>query len=146
MGSDERVVWQGAPSQVLNLVIFVGCALTCWLVIPLFVALYYWLKVRCHSYELTTERLRESQGILSRTTHELELYRVKDTVLIEPFYLRIFGLGNVELRTSDLTTPDMVLRAVRDGADVRNELRKHVEKMRERKRVAEIDFEGLSGR
>jgi len=33
-----------------------------------------------------------SNGVLTRRTDELELYRVKDITLVEPFFLRLFGL------------------------------------------------------
>src|SRR5437868_4440703 len=49
---------------------------------------YLFVKVR--TYEVTTERVRITTGIVTRRTDELELYRVKDTTLIEPLSLRMF--------------------------------------------------------
>ena len=136
---EERLIWTGTPSQVTNLSTFVLCGLTFWLVIPIFIALHSWLKVRFANYELTTERLRVTTGILSRHTEELELYRVKDSSFHQPFLLRIFGLGDIILRTSDRSSPVTVIHAVPDGQTLRDHIRGCVEKQRERKRVRELD-------
>src|SRR5436190_14371848 len=42
------------------------------------------LVVKATRYEITTERIRIRQGILTKRTDELELYRATDTALIEP--------------------------------------------------------------
>ncbi|MBK8099585.1 MAG: PH domain-containing protein [Planctomycetes bacterium] len=75
----ETQVWTGRPSQIANLGAFVWCALLCWLVIPIFVAVWRYLLVRTMRYELTTQRFRVTSGVLARRTDELELYRCKDS-------------------------------------------------------------------
>jgi hypothetical protein len=76
-----------------------------------------------------------------RRTDELELYRVKDTELIEPFYLRIFALGNVVMHTSDRTTPRLVIPAIPDSREVRERIRGQVEAVRKRRGVRELDVD-----
>jgi uncharacterized membrane protein YdbT with pleckstrin-like domain len=138
---NEEVVWAGSPSQVVNLPVFVVCALFCWLVVPIFVALWKWLVVKNIRYELTTERLKLRQGVLNRTLDEIELYRVRDYRLEQPFFLRIFSLGNIIVRTTDTTHALLVLRAVRDGENVLEALRRNVEECRARKNVRALDLE-----
>ncbi len=135
----EQLTWEGRPSQITNFSCFVFCTLTFWAVVPVFVGLWRWLVVRFTNYQLTTERLTVATGVLSRRTEELELYRVKDTAFVQPFFLRIFGLGNVVMHTSDRSHPVVVLSAVRDGKTLRENIRGNVEKMRERKKVRELD-------
>src|SRR3712207_2899729 len=115
---DEALVWSDSPSQVVNLPTFAVCALLCWLVVPIFIALWKWLVVRNIEYELTSERLRLRQGVLNKRLDELELYRVRDYRLEQPFWLRIFSLGNVIVRTTDTMNPLVVLRAVQRSEDV----------------------------
>jgi uncharacterized membrane protein YdbT with pleckstrin-like domain len=98
-----------------------------------------WLKVRCHRYTVTTERLKEEEGIFSKETHELELFRVKDISYLQPFSLRMFGCGNIVLITSDRTTPLVIINAIKDGRKVLDDLRYNVQIMREQKGVREID-------
>ena len=137
----ERSVWSGTPSQVVNLPAFILLGLIFWLVIPLFVILWKWLAVKYTKYELTTERLRMRHGVLNKETDDLELYRVRDYKLVQPFWLRLFSLGNVVLQTSDRSHPVVTIKAIRDGDAMRELLRKYVEQNRVRKQVREVDFE-----
>ena len=134
--SEERVVWRGSPSQWENFGIFLVTSVFP-LLIP--VALWRWLVTRCTHYEVTSERLVHEYGVLNKRVEELELYRVKDTAFDQPFWLRLVGLGHVVLRTSDRSDPVFVIRAVREGRALRENLRGLVEKLRERKGVRELD-------
>lgn len=139
--AEEREIWSGTPSQVVNLGVFIVCILLFFLVIPLFYALWRWLVVKFTKYELTTERLRTRYGVLNRKTDELELYRVRDYKLDQPLFLRLFSLGNLILTTSDKSHPVVVIRAIPNGEQLREMLRTHVEACRVAKRVREVDFE-----
>ena len=157
---EENTVWRGGPSQIVNLPTFAAClvmggaflvvgASTHWSVslgaiICALVAGWKWLIVRCLRFEITTERLKMIEGVLNQDIDEVELYRVKDTRILRPIWLRFFGLGNVVLETSDRTHPRPVLNAIKDAAKVREELRRHVEKLRDQKRVREVDFDETS--
>ncbi|HEY5623466.1 MAG TPA: PH domain-containing protein [Gammaproteobacteria bacterium] len=163
MASPELDVWQGTPSQVINLGTFafalvalcltyplslvvdigspLGIALAVILVLPLFRALWRWLVVKNIRYELTSQRLKTHTGVFNKSTDELELYRVRDYRLDRPFFLRLFALGNVVLITSDKSNQTIKMRAIRDGHSVRESIRNTVEELRERKEVREVDFE-----
>lgn len=139
--AEEKAVWLGTPSQVVNLGSFILLGLFFWLVIPLFVILWKWLVVKNTKYELTTERLRMRHGVLNKNTDDLELYRVRDYKLDQPFFLRIFSLGNIILQTSDKSHPHVVLKAIPNGEELREQLRTYVEACRTRKGVRELDIE-----
>lgn len=139
--SEEKTLWNGSPSQVVNLATFIVCGLLFWLVVPIFIAVWRWLVVRNTTYELTTERLRMRHGVLNKELDELELYRVRDYKLEQPLLLRLFGLSNITLQTSDKSHPSVVLRAIRDGESLREQFRGAVEACRVTKRVREVDFE-----
>jgi uncharacterized membrane protein YdbT with pleckstrin-like domain len=139
--AEERTVWFGNPSQVINLGSYILLGLFFWLVIPLFVILWKWLVVKNTKYELTTERLRMRHGVFNKNLDELELYRVRDYKLDQPFLLRMFSLGNVILQTSDKTHPTVVIKAVPNSEELREQLRTHVEACRTRKGVREVDIE-----
>ena len=141
MNDVEKTIWEGTPSQVLNLKIYILCVLLCWLVVPIFIAIAKWLKLKCYKFEITTERIRITEGIFSKKIEELELYRIKDARVIEPFWLRLFSLGNIVLTTSDRSHPTLVIPAVPDVRGLREQLRNHIERMRLLKGVREVDFE-----
>jgi uncharacterized membrane protein YdbT with pleckstrin-like domain len=139
--SNEKPLWKGTPSQVINLPAFVLWGLLFWLVIPIFIILWQWLVVKNTKYELTTERLITRHGVLNKKMDELELYRVRDYKLEQPIFLRPFGLGNITLQTSDKSHPLVTIRAIPNGEQLREQLRNAVEECRVKKRVREVDFE-----
>ena len=130
----EQTLWSGTPSQLKNL----GWFLLCLLVIPIPIAVYKWLETKCHLFQLTSERLLVTHGILSKTTDTLELYRVRDIQVTQPFWLRMFGLHNVHLITADTSTPCVVLDCVPAVAALPDQLRTQIEACRMRKRVREV--------
>jgi len=153
----EDVIWKGGPSQILNLRTFliafvliaaIGFGGTFYplvwalAVLPLAWAVWRFLVVRCQVYELTTERLRLYEGVFNQEIGEVELYRVKDTNVFRPFWLRLFKMANIVADTSDRTHPSVNMMAVKDGLNVRELLRKQVETLRDKKRVREVDFDG----
>ena len=48
------------------------------LALPIFIAGKRYLQTKCTVYEVTNERLKTIEGILSKTTDTLEFYRIKD--------------------------------------------------------------------
>ncbi|MBM80149.1 MAG: hypothetical protein CMJ78_06095 [Planctomycetaceae bacterium] len=139
--ADEQTIWIGTPSQLTNLKVFLICGLLSFLVVPIFWAIWKWFEVRSLNYELTNQRLRVTSGVFTQQTDDIELYRVKDTLLVQTFFQRMFSLGSVVMITSDRTTPEFVIESVADPSVIREEIRTHVEELRERKRVREVDYE-----
>ncbi len=89
-------------------------------------------------YTLTSERLQTHTGVFSKQTNDLELYRVIDTRLEEPFLLRLFGLGNIVLITADSSSPALSIIAIKDASKLRNNIRNLVESRRDAKKVREF--------
>ena len=139
--AEEKELWRGTPSHWVNLPWYVVWLLLFWLVVPLFILLWQWLVIRNTVYELTSERLKLRSGVLNKQLDEVELYRVRDYKLEQPFFLRLFGLGNILLQTSDRSHPSVRLRAIRDGEQLYERVRAAVEESRARKGVRELDVE-----
>ena len=138
----ETTIWTGRPSQIANLGVFVWCALLCWLVIPIFVALWRYLLVRMLRYELSSQRFRVTSGVLSRRTDDLELFRVKDTTFTQTLFQRLFGLATIVMATSDESSPVAVIASIPAcrAKELREQIRNLVEDLRDRKRVREVDY------
>lgn len=119
----------------------IGLGVLALLVVPLFVLLRAFLVTRTTRYELTTQRILSSTGVFSRRTDNLELYRVDDLNVIQPFFLRLAGLANLVVVTSDKTTPTLTLAGLRDANALRDTMRKHVEECRDRKRTRVVDMD-----
>lgn len=84
-------------------------------------------------YELTSERIIVHSGILTRYSHQLELYRVKDYILISPVKYRIFGISKITLVTADPTQRVLVLDGIYEGETVLKAIRDYVELRRDAK-------------
>jgi uncharacterized membrane protein YdbT with pleckstrin-like domain len=137
----EETVWRGTSSQWKNLGVFILCGLFCWLIVPIFIALSRYLQTKNKIYELTTERLKITEGIFSKVTDTLELYRVKDLETRQPFLYRMFGVENVQMNTSDTSSPFIFIEAIPSVVGLGDKIRNQVEAIRAQKGVREIDVE-----
>ena len=137
----EQTVWRGTSSQWKNLGVFILCGLFCWLIVPIFIALSRYLQTKNKIYELTTERLKITEGTFSKVTDTLELYRVKDLETRQPFLYRMFGVENVQMNTSDTSSPFIFIEAIPSAVSLGDKIRNQVEAIRAQKGVREIDVE-----
>jgi membrane protein YdbS with pleckstrin-like domain len=111
------------------------------LAVPIFIAAKRYLQTKCKIYELTTERLKTSAGVFSKVTDTLEFYRVKDIETHQPFLYRLCGIENVQLNTSDTSSPFVLIEAIPHAAGLADKIRNQVETIRQQKGVREIDVE-----
>ena len=164
----EETVWRGASSQWKNFgryaLAILGCIIVLFifaaasragsaqvrafspfilllLLVPISLAVVRYLEIKSKVYELTTERIKISAGILSKVTDTLELYRVKDLETRQPFFYRLVGIENVQLNTSDASSPFVLIQAVPRGVGLADKIRNQVEIIRRDKGVREIDVE-----
>ena len=82
---EEALIWKGSPSQWTNFGLFVSCIL----ILPIPFAFWQYLKTKNRVFTITDERIIETTGVFSKSTDELELYRVKDLKWEQPFFLRL---------------------------------------------------------
>ena len=78
----------------------------------------------------------------SMSVHTLpEGTRIRDYKIVEPFWLRLVGVGHVVLVSSDRSTPQATLRAVPQVARLKDEIRTHTERQRQRRGVRDLDVD-----
>ena len=135
MSLEEKQLYIGRPSQILNILSFILWSWT--LIVPIII----YLKTRFTVYELTDERIKLKTGILSQEIDECELYRIRDYKIVKPFFQRIFGLGNIELITSDRSNMKININGIKDPENLYNLIRDNVEKIRRKTGTREIDVE-----
>jgi uncharacterized membrane protein YdbT with pleckstrin-like domain len=138
VNEEELSIWKGRPSHIKDLGYYSLCLLLAPLIVPLVLMLWRYLDTRFHQYDITNERLRVSKGVLSKRTKETELYRVTETSLDQPLFLRLFRRGNVVVRVANSAKPEIVIRAIPGASAVREDLRRCVETMRDKKRVNQL--------
>ena len=108
---------------------------------PIYFAVARYLQTKCKIFELTTQRFKITSGVFSKVTETLELYRVKDIETRQPFLCRLAGVENVQMNTSDTSSPLVLIEAVPTSVRLADKLRNQVEIIRQQKRVREIDIE-----
>ena len=111
------------------------------LAVPIFIAGKRYLQTKCKVYELTSERVKTTEGVFSKITDTLELYRVKDIEMRQPFLYRLCGIENVQLNTSDASSPFILIEAIPHSVGLGDKIRNQVETIRQQKGVREIDVE-----
>lgn len=126
----EKIVYEGSPSQLMNFWVYVSCLLL--VTIPWAIA--RWLQTRHTRLKVTSERLILTSGVFSRTTSEVELYRIRDVSVHEPFFLRLFGTGHIELFSTDEATARIFLKGYKQPHYIKDLIRNGAERTRQQKR------------
>jgi uncharacterized membrane protein YdbT with pleckstrin-like domain len=118
--AEEAILWEGAPHGLLN---------------PIEAHAIRWV--------LTTERLRIVRGLLSRSTEEIELTRVRDVSFEQSLAQRALGIGNVTVVGTDATAPEVVLHDVEEPEQVKELIRQAVREQRRRHRVRQVESDEI---
>jgi hypothetical protein len=92
---DEEVLWKGRPFLSLS-----------------------------ESYLLTNERVRITKGLFGRDIENIELIRIQEIDLTQGLSERIMSIGDIHLRSADISTPEVVLRNVSKPEDLYEILRR----------------------
>jgi uncharacterized membrane protein YdbT with pleckstrin-like domain len=142
---DADIVWEASPSQWTNFPAFLLFACLSFLIIPLFLIVYRYLVTKYTRYMMTEQRLFLRTGILNRTTKQIELYRIRNYILEEPFFLRLFGLSNILLVAADEMEPTVLLQGVRNGDHLITQIRDHAQSARLKNGVRDIEMTGYQG-
>jgi len=152
----ETTVWTGTPSQwvgfgayfwcVILAIIFAVAAVLVhrffWfgLLLPLFIALAKFLRIKATRYDLTSQRLKITTGIVDRKEVEIELFRLRDLSLEQGFLQRMVNVGTVEALSSDKDAPAIRLKWVNNPDAVKDRLRTYIMEARRTTGTRDIDL------
>lgn len=132
-GAEEDVVlFKALPVQTLFQ--FLVCLLTlgvAWV--------FLWLSRSHVKYRITTQRLEIRTGIVTVTSRSVDLYRIQDMEVREPFFLRMRGGGDLAIRSLDPGEPEVVIGGIGDVKAVHETLRRLVADERRRLGVRLIE-------
>lgn len=101
-------------------------------------AVYRYLYVRRIRYIITTEYLQVNRGLFFRRVDTIELFRVKDYTLEQPFVLQILRLMDLQLYTTDPVNPVVWLRGI-PRSDLVETIRERVLETRRYNQIYEIN-------
>ena len=86
-------------------------------------------------YALSEDRLFLSEGFLNIRDDEVLLYRVRDIDSTRSLWQRIFGVGTINVLSSDKSMPNLVLKNIRHPLEVKELIHQQVEKVKIERRV-----------
>lgn len=83
------------------------------------------------NYTLTTERLIiEKQGVVSKKQDDIELFLIKDINLIQGMKDKLLKVGDLEIISSDNSSPNILIKRIQEPKEVREIIRKAVREAR----------------
>ncbi len=136
-GDAEEVLFDGHPAIIpsLGALVLAIVTLGLWL-IPL------WWASHGRRYKLTTKRVVVETGILNKRLEQVDLYRVSDYTVLRPISQRLFGTGNLILRTLDHTSPEVPVSNIKtDVVALYERIRAATEAEKRKRGVRVMDME-----
>lgn len=147
----EKTIHQTSPSQIVNLKHFLLAGLLAagvivlaitlanpilfvFLLAPAVYAWWKWMLVKTVRFTLTDQRIIISKGVFHKVTNETELYRVRDTIIEEPFFYRIFGVGNIVVFSTDDAEGKLQFDAFPKPHWIKDQIRNYAEVCRKNRR------------
>ena len=103
-----------------------------------FLGWYKYLLILSASYYLTIQQLIITKGVFARSTNYLELYRIKDILVNQPFWMKAFGLMNMTLLSFDTAESLLILKGI-SVSSLPQSIRNHVQECRQRNKVLTVD-------
>ncbi|MBM4358983.1 MAG: PH domain-containing protein [Deltaproteobacteria bacterium] len=133
----EELLFQGNPAVMPDL----GSVFLAVLTLGLALLYLKWKSVGVH-YRVTTQRIVIERGVFSKRMDQLDVYRITDYAIEQPFSQRLLGTGNLILKSMDTTNPEIRIDAVKtDIRGLYENLRRATELERQRRGVRLVDSE-----
>lgn len=104
----------------------------------LLLGLYKYFLVLSSSYYLTDQQLIIERGVFVKTVNYLELYRIKDILVNQSFWMKAIGLMNITLLSFDSSESLLILKGIKIS-ELPQSIRNHVQECRQRNKVLTID-------
>jgi uncharacterized membrane protein YdbT with pleckstrin-like domain len=100
--------------------------------------IYRYIFIRQVIYLVTPEYIRITRGLFLKQIDTVELFRVKDYSITEPFFMQLFKLMDLHLKTTDPENPILWLRGI-PQSDIIDTIRQRVLQSRQHNRIFEIN-------
>lgn len=127
---------------LLGALFFIGAFWFNWLVLGstlcFGIAWYQFLSNQNICYYLTQEVFKIRSGLFSLQTHQIELFRVKDYVVNQPFLMRVFNIMTIQLFTTDVNSKVIHLAGI-PFSNLADDIRDLVLEARVKNRIFELN-------
>jgi uncharacterized membrane protein YdbT with pleckstrin-like domain len=107
------------------------------------VVIYQFFELWFWDYELYDRTIVEKKGIFSVSYREVHYARIKSIMVDQPFLLRIVGLSNITIKSSDPYMPILEIKAVSDGLQLKEFISQKMYEWRKAEGIKEFDMYNL---
>lgn len=102
------------------------------------VATYKYQLILSHNYHITEQQLITEKGIFNKIVNYLEMYRIRDIIVNQPFWMKAVGLMNVTLLSFDSNEPVVIIKGIK-VSHLPQAIRNHVQVCRLKNKVLTVD-------
>jgi uncharacterized membrane protein YdbT with pleckstrin-like domain len=131
------------PSQWINIGWILFGIIGFTFVIPPLIAVYKIIEVYTWTYTIDQQMIIEKKGVFSVIHKETNMYRIKSFRFDEPFLMRLVGIGNLYILSSDVYQGELKLHGIPKGSELWKELRIKTQNNRRQFGVKEYDLFNL---
>lgn len=103
---------------------------------------HLWFPISFTSYYIENDRLMIRTGFLTTQIEETLLYRIVDLTCRQSLAGKLFGTGDIILKTKVDTTSEIILKNISDPFGVRRLISEAVEGSRQKRNVVGKEFYG----
>lgn len=101
-------------------------------------ALYRWLVLRAHVWQIYPEQIIQRTGLFTLVTNQVEMYRVIDYQEKQSFLQRFFGVKTLILKTRDRTCRELKISGIPSNYHLMEYIRTQVEQCKKKNRIYEV--------
>lgn len=106
---EEKTIWEGKP--------------------------FYFGLPSFTKYTITNQRLIIEEGVFTKRTREMELFRIRDLSVKKNLIERICNFGDITLISTDTLNPNVVLKNVRNCGEIKDIIRNAVREERNNQKL-----------
>jgi uncharacterized membrane protein YdbT with pleckstrin-like domain len=142
--SDTKL-FSAAPSPWTIVPFGLVALLLCFVKFPflLLFTIYQFIELWNWDYIFNEQTVVEKKGIFSVSYREIHYARIKSIMVDQPFVLRLVGLSNIRIKSSDPYMPTMRINAVANGIEIKQFLSKKTHELRKAEGIKEFDMYSL---
>lgn len=136
----DKLLFTATPSQWVNFIWgIIGIGL-CWLFLPMVIFIGRMIAIGNIQYRFGEKTITEKRGVFSHSIREMHYFRIKSIRMEQPFFMRLVGLSNIYMISSEPFVPEIKLWAVSNGETYLKYIKDRTYFWREKLGVKETDF------
>lgn len=134
-----------ATAKEMKVMEMPNAKLICWglcaavAAIGLAIFWFKYMKFKKHEFTITNDRIECRHGLFSRTISNIEMWRIQDIRLNQPFIQRIFGVGTIIVESTDPSDPHLEIGPIAKASTLYQTLRDTAVEADRRRGVLHLD-------